>query len=42
MAQLTEPRTAVNPIPWRTTLDEALGEARRSGKFVLMDFFNPG
>ena len=29
-------------IAWRSSLDEARAEARRTGKLVLIDLFNPG
>ena len=29
-------------IRWRHSLDEALQEARRMGKLILVDLFNPG
>ena len=32
----------IDSIRWRTTLESALQEASQSGKFVLLDFFNPG
>jgi hypothetical protein len=33
---------AKSDIQWRTSFDGALDEARKSGKFVFLDFFNPG
>jgi hypothetical protein len=33
--------TEQSTIRWRTSLDEALQEAGRSGKPVLLDFFSP-
>ena len=29
-------------INWRNSVAEALNEAKRTGKVVLLDFFNPG
>jgi hypothetical protein len=29
-------------IRWRSSLDEALNEAKSSGKLTLLDVFNPG
>ena len=29
-------------INWRGSLEEARAEARRTGKLVLIDLFNPG
>ena len=29
-------------IQWRRTVEDALEEARTSGKLVLIDLFNPG
>jgi hypothetical protein len=29
-------------VAWRHDLDEARAEARRTGKLVLIDLFNPG
>ena len=29
-------------IAWRTSLDAALDEAKKDGKLVLFDVFNPG
>ena len=29
-------------IAWRHSTEEALQEARRAGKLVLIDLFNPG
>jgi hypothetical protein len=29
-------------VNWRASLDEARAEARRTGKLVLIDLFNPG
>ncbi len=29
-------------IEWRKNFNDALAEAQRTNKFVLMDFFNPG
>ena len=29
-------------IPWEHNLERALGNAKNSGKFVLLDVFNPG
>jgi hypothetical protein len=33
---------AVEKIRWRHSLEEAREEARREGKLVLIDLFNPG
>jgi hypothetical protein len=32
----------VSEIPWRTSFDAALDEARKTGMLVFLDFFNPG
>jgi len=29
-------------VQWRHTLEEARAEAKRDGKLVLIDLFNPG
>ena len=29
-------------IQWRHSLDEAIPEARSTGKLILVDLFNPG
>ncbi len=29
-------------IQWLTSMDEALGLARKEGRPILLDFFNPG
>lgn len=29
-------------IPWRHSLEEATDTARRTGKLILVDLFNPG
>jgi hypothetical protein len=29
-------------ITWLTSLDGAMEEAKKSGKMILLDFFNPG
>lgn len=28
-------------IPWLTSLEDALAEAKTSGRLILLDFFNP-
>jgi hypothetical protein len=33
--------TRMAQIEWLTSMDEALREAKRSGKMILLDFFNP-
>jgi hypothetical protein len=42
MAQTVNGNATANEIQWRTSFDGALDEARKSGKFVFLDFFNPG
>jgi hypothetical protein len=34
-------RTSSGTVRWRAGLEEALGEARDTGRPVLLDFFNP-
>jgi uncharacterized protein YyaL (SSP411 family) len=31
-----------NPIQWESDMTHALGMAKKEGKPVLLDFFNPG
>lgn len=33
---------AAENIRWRSSLEEAREEARRTGKLVLIDLYNPG
>jgi hypothetical protein len=28
-------------IPWMASVDDAIAQAKSSGKFVLLDFFSP-
>jgi hypothetical protein len=42
MAQTVNGHPATSEIRWRTSFDGALDEARKTGKLVLLDFFNPG
>ncbi len=30
------------PINWETDMQKALERARKEGKFIFLDFFNPG
>jgi hypothetical protein len=38
----TVDRPTPREIPWLDSLDQALAEAKRQAKLVLLDFFNPG
>ena len=42
MAQTVNGHSTASDIQWRTSFEAALDEARKSGKLVLLDFFNPG
>ena len=42
MAQTVNGHSTAVDVPWRTSFDAALDEARKSGKLVFLDFFNPG
>ncbi|HEY1727194.1 MAG TPA: hypothetical protein VGG22_02305 [Candidatus Baltobacteraceae bacterium] len=42
MTQTVDGHSTASQIHWRTSFDAALDEARKTGKLVLLDFFNPG
>ena len=33
---------AKRAVEWLSSLDDALSQAKQTGKVVLLDFFNPG
>ncbi|MGA3036988.1 MAG: hypothetical protein ABSE64_05835 [Vulcanimicrobiaceae bacterium] len=42
MAQTVNGHSTASEIQWRTSFEGALDEARKTGKLVFLDFFNPG